>query len=177
MKSVLTYLEGARIQAAGALAVLTGRGRTPHPLSPHLKVARDRRGLQQTILTVIIAWHSHIGVECTYIYLGICRHTIASLKRHCRNWKRFDFQVPPWLQHEYRGVARAPAQDGVNSSPPSSPTTPAHTSRCLDRGAADGVSIQHYSDVGMHAFLWKKMCTRWTCVLLFLILNVFIFHF
>lgn len=52
MRSVLTYLEGARIQAAGYLANLAGRERIPHPLSPHLKVERDRRGLQHTILTV-----------------------------------------------------------------------------------------------------------------------------
>lgn len=52
MKSMLTYLEGARYKIQSALAELDSRPRTGHPLAPHIIVTRDKSGLQQSVLKV-----------------------------------------------------------------------------------------------------------------------------
>ncbi|KRT86835.1 SH3 domain-containing protein [Oryctes borbonicus] len=52
MKSMLTYLEGARYKVQNALAELDSRPKTGHPLAPHITITRDKSGLQQSILKV-----------------------------------------------------------------------------------------------------------------------------
>ncbi|CAH2001676.1 unnamed protein product [Acanthoscelides obtectus] len=52
MKSMLTYLEGARYKVQSALAELDSRPRIGHPLAPHITVTRDKSGLQQSVLKV-----------------------------------------------------------------------------------------------------------------------------
>lgn len=52
MKSMLTYLEGARYKLQNALAELDSRPRTGHPLAPHITITRDKAGLQQSVLKV-----------------------------------------------------------------------------------------------------------------------------
>ncbi|XP_066147360.1 uncharacterized protein Nost [Euwallacea fornicatus] len=52
MKSMLTYLEGARYKVQSALAELDSRPRTGHPLAPHIIITRDKSGLQQSVLKV-----------------------------------------------------------------------------------------------------------------------------
>ncbi|XP_050306728.1 uncharacterized protein LOC126743603 [Anthonomus grandis grandis] len=52
MKSMLTYLEGARYKVQNALAELDSRPRAGHPLGPHITVTRDKSGLQQSVLKV-----------------------------------------------------------------------------------------------------------------------------
>lgn len=54
MKSMLTYLEGARYKVQSALAELDSRPRNGHPLAPHITITRDKSGLQQSILKVIL---------------------------------------------------------------------------------------------------------------------------
>ncbi|XP_060517542.1 uncharacterized protein LOC132696623 [Cylas formicarius] len=52
MKSMLTYLEGARYKVQSALAELDSRPRAGHPLAPHITITRDKSGLQQSVLKV-----------------------------------------------------------------------------------------------------------------------------
>lgn len=52
MKSMLTYLEGARYKVQSALAELDSRPKAGHPLAPHIIITRDKSGLQQSILKV-----------------------------------------------------------------------------------------------------------------------------
>lgn len=51
---MLTYLEGAKYKVQSALAELDCRPRTGHPLASHITITRDKAGLQQSILKVII---------------------------------------------------------------------------------------------------------------------------
>lgn len=62
--------------------------------------------------------------------------------------------MPPWLQYEYKGTVQSIDDEKV--SPPSSPVSPDFTSMSSDRGAADGVSIQHYSDIGIYYWIDYK---------------------
>lgn len=52
MRSMLTYLEGARYKVQSALAELESKQRTSHPLAAHITITRDKSGLQQSILKV-----------------------------------------------------------------------------------------------------------------------------
>ncbi|KYB27571.1 hypothetical protein TcasGA2_TC013784 [Tribolium castaneum] len=52
MKSMLTYLEGARYKLHNALAELDSKPRSGHPLAAHITITRDKSGLQQSILKV-----------------------------------------------------------------------------------------------------------------------------
>ncbi|XP_017083853.1 uncharacterized protein LOC108116448 isoform X1 [Drosophila eugracilis] len=52
IRSMLTYLEGARLKLHSALLELDHKPRTNHPLAQHIQITRDRTGLQQSILKV-----------------------------------------------------------------------------------------------------------------------------
>ncbi|XP_022899908.1 uncharacterized protein [Onthophagus taurus] len=52
MKSMLTYLEGARYKIQSASAELEGRQKNGHPLASHITITRDKSGLQQSVLKV-----------------------------------------------------------------------------------------------------------------------------
>lgn len=54
MRSMLTYLEGARYKVQSALAELESKQRTSHPLAAHITITRDKSGLQQSVLKVFI---------------------------------------------------------------------------------------------------------------------------
>lgn len=52
IRSMLTYLEGARFKLQSALLELDHKPRGAHPLAPHIQITRDRTGLQQSVLKV-----------------------------------------------------------------------------------------------------------------------------
>ncbi|KAH8236014.1 hypothetical protein KR032_012281 [Drosophila birchii] len=52
IRSMLTYLEGARLKLHSALLELDHKPRSTHPLAQHIQITRDRTGLQQSILKV-----------------------------------------------------------------------------------------------------------------------------
>ncbi|XP_018325019.1 uncharacterized protein LOC108736906 isoform X2 [Agrilus planipennis] len=52
MKSMLTYLEGARYKVQSALFELDNRPKAGHPLAPHITITRDKSGLQHSVLKV-----------------------------------------------------------------------------------------------------------------------------
>ncbi|XP_055909156.1 SH3 and F-BAR domain-containing protein DDB_G0274695 isoform X2 [Eupeodes corollae] len=52
IRSMLTYLEGARFKLHSALLELDHKPRNSHPLAQHIQITRDRTGLQQSILKV-----------------------------------------------------------------------------------------------------------------------------
>lgn len=52
IRSMLTYLEGARFKLHSALLELDHKPRSQHPLAQHIQITRDRTGLQQSILKV-----------------------------------------------------------------------------------------------------------------------------
>lgn len=52
MKSMLTYLEGARYKVHNALAELDSKPKSGHPLATHITITRDKAGLQQSVLKV-----------------------------------------------------------------------------------------------------------------------------
>lgn len=52
IRSMLTYLEGARLKLHSALLELDHKPRATHPLAQHIHITRDRTGLQQSILKV-----------------------------------------------------------------------------------------------------------------------------
>lgn len=52
IRSMLTYLEGARFKLQSALLELDQKPRGEHPLAAHIQITRDRTGLQQSVLKV-----------------------------------------------------------------------------------------------------------------------------
>lgn len=84
MKSMLTYLEGARYKLQNALAELDSRPRTGHPLAPHITITRDKSGLQQSVLKVMIL--SKIRTYLLLIFLLISGATMV--KRTVRGTRR-----------------------------------------------------------------------------------------
>ncbi|XP_044726706.1 uncharacterized protein LOC123290551 [Chrysoperla carnea] len=52
IRSMLTYLEGARYKVQNALAEIDNRQRITHPLAAHITITRDKSGLQQSVLKV-----------------------------------------------------------------------------------------------------------------------------
>ncbi|XP_063546511.1 nostrin [Cydia strobilella] len=52
MKSMLTYLEAVRYKITSTLNELDSRAPVSHPLATHIKVIRDKQGLQQSVLKV-----------------------------------------------------------------------------------------------------------------------------
>ncbi|XP_056644955.1 uncharacterized protein LOC130450525 isoform X1 [Diorhabda sublineata] len=52
MKSMLTYLEGAKYKVHNALSELDSRPRSSHPLAAYITITRDKSGLQQSVLKV-----------------------------------------------------------------------------------------------------------------------------
>ncbi|XP_038107799.1 nostrin isoform X3 [Culex quinquefasciatus] len=52
IRSMLTYLEGARYKLQSALFELDHKPRSSHPLAQHIQITRDRTGLQTSVLKV-----------------------------------------------------------------------------------------------------------------------------
>uniref|UniRef100_A0AAG5DJH4 SH3 domain-containing protein n=1 Tax=Anopheles atroparvus TaxID=41427 RepID=A0AAG5DJH4_ANOAO len=58
IRSMLTYLEGARYKLQSALLELDHKPRSSHPLAQHIQITRDRTGLQTSVLKVPL-WLKH----------------------------------------------------------------------------------------------------------------------
>ncbi|XP_058464995.1 uncharacterized protein LOC131438766 [Malaya genurostris] len=52
IRSMLTYLEGARYKLQSALLELDHKPRSSHPLAQHIQITRDRTGMQTSVLKV-----------------------------------------------------------------------------------------------------------------------------
>ncbi|CAG9813904.1 unnamed protein product [Phaedon cochleariae] len=108
MKSMLTYLEGARYKVQGALAELDSRPRTGHPLAAHITITRDKSGLQQSILKVP-QWLR--DEWCDADKSPVSRKSVKSEQSDNSDPHNNDVDDPDWLD---RGAA-----DGNSNQPDS----------------------------------------------------------
>ncbi|TMW46423.1 hypothetical protein DOY81_008497 [Sarcophaga bullata] len=65
IRSMLTYLEGARFKLHSALLELDHKPRSSHPLAQHIQITRDRTGLQQSILKVPLWLKNNDKMNCS----------------------------------------------------------------------------------------------------------------
>ncbi|XP_055528809.1 uncharacterized protein LOC129720926 [Wyeomyia smithii] len=143
IRSMLTYLEGARYKLQSALLELDHKPRSSHPLAQHIQITRDRTGMQTSVLKVPL-WlkneqddddgqvsstnggSSEVG-ECVDIRND-------TLIRH--------------MSHKYSRSKESPGEEDpytINKSSKSN-TPPNGHGPLWDRGVADGVSNQPDSD-------------------------------
>lgn len=157
IRSMLTYLEGARFKLQSALLELDHKPRGAHPLAPHIQITRDRTGLQQSILKVPI-WLKNADEEKPNSDSDALNDSneedVAStadvkndvlIKNFDRNFSRSKSSVEyPVAITTGAGTASTIIVDSHNSE-----------SIDFDRGIADGGSNQHDSDFGK--FYEKKL--------------------
>lgn len=66
---MLTYLEAVRYKTAASLSALDSRPPAAHPLAAHIRVLRDKQGLQQSILKVTVSSiQNYTTVNDNYLY-------------------------------------------------------------------------------------------------------------
>ncbi|XP_037028589.1 nostrin isoform X2 [Bradysia coprophila] len=146
IRSMLTYLEGARFKLQSALFELDHKPRGSHPLGPHIQITRDRTGLQQSILKVPL-WlkngdeadrmsQEQFAENDLEIVDGGTEHCVDSrnetlIKHFDRNFNRSKSNV----DFNNQNVVVTNNQERNGSSSP-----------VFDRGIADGGSNQPDSD-------------------------------
>lgn len=164
IRSMLTYLEGARFKLQSALLELDHKPRGAHPLAPHIQITRDRTGLQQSILKVPI-WlknedeenkpnadsetnGNHDGdeaVAATTNGTGVKNDTL--IKTFDRNFNRskthVDYPVAITTGNNTASTIIVDSRNAENID--------------FDRGIADGGSNQHDSDFGAY-LLGNAVC-------------------
>lgn len=158
IRSMLTYLEGARFKLQSALLELDHKPRGSHPLAPHIQITRDRTGLQQSILKVPL-WlkngeedrstcdsdEADVGGEATTnddqsdTYADSKNEIL--IKHFDRNFSRSTSNVD-YANNKIEII------HGIGSSSTGNTNSDNSGSPVFDRGIADGNSNQHDSDFG-----------------------------
>lgn len=149
IRSMLTYLEGARFKLQSALLELDHKPRTTHPLASHIQITRDRTGLQQSILKVPI-WLKNKDNDdiCTDI------ETESQTNGSCLDIKN-DILITHFDRNQsisrskstseiLHNIQTQPQMNGkISTLPPGKDTS---DDPDFDRGQADGGSNQQDSD-------------------------------
>lgn len=160
IRSMLTYLEGARFKLQSALLELDHKPRGSHPLAPHIQITRDRTGLQQSILKVplwlknseeekanndiVVLNGSDSGTEASSTVDG--KNDVV-IKNFDRNFNRSKSNVDyPVAITTGAGTASTIIVDSRNPE-----------SIDFDRGIADGGSNQHDSDFGKARYIFLRI--------------------
>lgn len=141
IRSMLTYLEGARFKLQSALLELDHKPRTTHPLASHIQITRDRTGLQQSVLKVPLWLKS--GSQCLSRNIDDNSASVSdngmsvddendlSIKKLDKNFIRSQSNVE-YASTQYQSITRMLPIENV----------------AFDRGIADGGSNRQDSDYG-----------------------------
>lgn len=141
IRSMLTYLEGARYKLQSALFELDHKPRSSHPLAQHIQITRDRTGLQTSVLKVPL-WlkneqEEDDGQESS------TNGGSSDVGEQCVDIKN-DALIKHMAQKYSRSKGRDDEDHYGKTSKPSTP--PVENGPAWDRGVADGVSNQPDSD-------------------------------
>ncbi|XP_035788612.1 nostrin-like isoform X3 [Anopheles albimanus] len=149
IRSMLTYLEGARYKLQSALLELDHKPRSSHPLAQHIQITRDRTGLQTSVLKVPL-WLKHeqddeTGTAPSNGTVPACDETESPA--NCLDIK--NDTLIKHIVHKYarnNGTANGDSQEHYVTGKAGKPTLHDENSPAWDRGVADGVSNQPDSD-------------------------------
>ncbi|XP_065089703.1 uncharacterized protein Nost [Ochlerotatus camptorhynchus] len=143
IRSMLTYLEGARYKLQSALFELDHKPRSSHPLAQHIQITRDRTGLQTSVLKVPLWLKNEEDEDDGQVSStnGGGSGSDIGGERDC-----VDIKNDTLIKHMAQKYGR-PEEDHCNLNKSSKPTTsPNEHGPFWDRGVADGVSNQPDSD-------------------------------
>ncbi|XP_050093364.1 nostrin isoform X2 [Anopheles aquasalis] len=150
IRSMLTYLEGARYKLQSALLELDHKPRSSHPLAQHIQITRDRTGLQTSVLKVPL-WLKHEQDDETGTAQSngtvACDDETESPATNCLDIKN-DTLIKQ-IVHKYarnNGTTNVDSQEHYTISKAGKSTLHDENSPAWDRGVADGVSNQPDSD-------------------------------
>uniref|UniRef100_A0A182UT55 SH3 domain-containing protein n=1 Tax=Anopheles merus TaxID=30066 RepID=A0A182UT55_ANOME len=152
IRSMLTYLEGARYKLQSALLELDHKPRSSHPLAQHIQITRDRTGLQTSVLKVPL-WlkHEQDDQEGTQESVAANGQTTILSSDDSSDQGCLDIKNDTLIKH----IVHKYARNGCNGDEGHYTTTKAGKSAhqddhlhgpAWDRGVADGVSNQPDSD-------------------------------
>lgn len=147
IRSMLTYLEGARFKLHSALLELDHKPRTTHPLAQHIQITRDRTGLQQSILKVPLWLKNNDKVNSPdsrdneYDTINSEENNSCSDVKNDMLVKQFQRSQSNLETISNNGSSQICLGDKANTIP-----TTVLDSSFFDRGIADGGSNQPDSD-------------------------------
>uniref|UniRef100_A0A182NP94 Nostrin n=1 Tax=Anopheles dirus TaxID=7168 RepID=A0A182NP94_9DIPT len=152
IRSMLTYLEGARYKLQSALLELDHKPRSSHPLAQHIQITRDRTGLQTSVLKVPL-WLKHEQDNPEAFNLESVTtngQTTVHSSDDGSDQSCMDIKNDTLIKH----IVHKYARNGHNGAEGHYTTSKAgksalqddHHGPAWDRGVADGVSNQPDSD-------------------------------
>ncbi|XP_001650930.2 uncharacterized protein LOC5566553 [Aedes aegypti] len=144
IRSMLTYLEGARYKLQSALFELDHKPRSSHPLAQHIQITRDRTGLQTSVLKVPLWLKNEQEEEDD----GQVSNTNGGGSGSDIDGERdcVDIKNDTLIKHMAQKYGRT-EEDHYSLNKSSKPSTPPdENGPTWDRGVADGVSNQPDSD-------------------------------
>ncbi|XP_053661207.1 uncharacterized protein LOC128710187 [Anopheles marshallii] len=151
IRSMLTYLEGARYKLQSALLELDHKPRSSHPLAQHIQITRDRTGLQTSVLKVPL-WlkHEQDDQDGNLESATANGQTIVHSSDESSDQGCLDIKNDTLIKHIVHKYARngCNGDEGhytVNKAGKSAHQDD-HHGPAWDRGVADGVSNQPDSD-------------------------------
>uniref|UniRef100_A0A1A9W8N0 SH3 domain-containing protein n=1 Tax=Glossina brevipalpis TaxID=37001 RepID=A0A1A9W8N0_9MUSC len=165
IRSMLTYLEGARFKLHSALLELDHKPRSSHPLAQHIQITRDRTGLQQSVLKVPLWLKNNDRINTStdstgddsvdYDCISQANTTISTSNISCMDNSSISVHSD---NNALKAYSRSKSnietfstqtQICMNGLPEKTKTlksTNDYTDACSDRGQADGGSNQQDSD-------------------------------
>ncbi|XP_055631784.1 uncharacterized protein LOC129771779 isoform X2 [Toxorhynchites rutilus septentrionalis] len=145
IRSMLTYLEGARYKLQSALFELDHKPRSSHPLAQHIQITRDRTGLQTSVLKVPLWLKNEQEEDDGQVSSTNCG--LSDIGEQCVDIKN-DTLIKHMAQKYGRGKTSCDESDhyGMNKSNGNTKTSQVENGPTWDRGVADGVSNQPDSD-------------------------------
>lgn len=145
IRSMLTYLEGARYKLQSALFELDHKPRSSHPLAQHIQITRDRTGLQTSVLKVPL-WlkneqeEDDDGQESS-TNGGCSGSDVGGDRGEC-----LDIKNDTLIKHMAQKYGRVEEDHYSSNKSNKVITSPEENGPTWDRGVADGVSNQPDSD-------------------------------
>ncbi|KAM7348695.1 nostrin isoform 1-T2 [Cochliomyia hominivorax] len=165
IRSMLTYLEGARFKLHSALLELDHKPRSSHPLAQHIQITRDRTGLQQSILKVPLWLKNNDKINSSnssddtneYDTISQANTTTSTSNISCldNSGSVSNGTSEPFIKTFNRSKSNIETfstktqicvNNGSNKTKTLNTATNLYDDNCSDRGQADGGSNQQDSD-------------------------------
>ncbi|XP_058836754.1 uncharacterized protein LOC131693162 isoform X2 [Topomyia yanbarensis] len=145
IRSMLTYLEGARYKLQSALLELDHKPRSSHPLAQHIQITRDRTGMQTSVLKVPLWLKTEQDDEDGQV--SSTNGGSSDIVEQCVDIRN-DTLIKNMSQQKYSRSKEPGGEEETYSLNKSTKlaTLPNGHGPLWDRGVADGVSNQPDSD-------------------------------